>query len=159
YTMGHIATAGVNFAFEDIGTIFDPDATATDKMLAGFFLFGKPFKAGDKIYDAYKGAHRSGYISKRNNNAKYGTVDWKLAENGGRCRGTYYTRHALERMATNTPYVKATLTKRAVKKAKELGFKPQAEIYNNFIKMYVNPLKLPSLVIEDVMVNTRKIPG
>ncbi len=62
--MGHIATAGFNFAFDDIGTMIDPDATAEDKMMAGMFLFAKPvklvgkgadaFKAGDKVKDARK---------------------------------------------------------------------------------------------------------
>ncbi len=64
FMMGHIATAGFNFAFDDIGTMIDPDATAEDKMMAGLFLFAKPaklvgkgadaFKAGDKVKDARK---------------------------------------------------------------------------------------------------------
>ncbi|MGY0691942.1 hypothetical protein ACW2QC_04015 [Virgibacillus sp. FSP13] len=62
--MGHIATAGFNFAFEDIGTMIDPDSTAEDRLMAGLFLFAKPaklvgkgaeaFKAGDKVNDARK---------------------------------------------------------------------------------------------------------
>ncbi|MGY0691930.1 ribonuclease YeeF family protein [Virgibacillus sp. FSP13] len=64
FMMGHIATAGFNFAFEDIGTVIDPDSTAEDRLMAGLFLFGKPvklvgkgaeaFKAGDKVRDARK---------------------------------------------------------------------------------------------------------
>ncbi|WP_158701668.1 ribonuclease YeeF family protein [Lentibacillus sp. Marseille-P4043] len=49
FMMGHIATAGFNFAFDDIGTMIDPDATAEDKMMAGLFLFAKPLKAADKV--------------------------------------------------------------------------------------------------------------
>ncbi|MGY0691944.1 DNA/RNA non-specific endonuclease [Virgibacillus sp. FSP13] len=64
FMMGHIATAGFNFAFEDIGTMIDPDSTAEDRLMAGLFLFAKPvklvgkgaeaFKAGDKVRDARK---------------------------------------------------------------------------------------------------------
>ncbi|MGY0691940.1 hypothetical protein ACW2QC_04005 [Virgibacillus sp. FSP13] len=49
FMMGHIATAGFNFAFEDIGTMIDPDSTAEDRLMAGLFLFGKPLKAADKV--------------------------------------------------------------------------------------------------------------
>src|SRR5699024_877556 len=54
YTMGHIATAGLNFAFEDIGTIFDPNSTMSERFTSAMFSVAKPLKLGDKVYGAYK---------------------------------------------------------------------------------------------------------
>ena len=84
---------------------------------------------------------------------------WNLSEGGGEIRGRKYSQHALERMAPDIPEVKATLTSRAIKKARELGFKPQTKEFSDFIKKYVDPRDIPPLVIEDAIINTKKIPG
>ncbi|WP_159457863.1 ribonuclease YeeF family protein [Virgibacillus dakarensis] len=58
YMMGHIASAGFDFAFDDIETIVDPDATAADKMMAGLFLGVKPAKLVGKSAEAFKAGEK-----------------------------------------------------------------------------------------------------
>lgn len=62
-------------------------------------------------------------------------------------------------MAPDIPEVKATLTSRAIKKAGEIGYKPQTKEFSDFIKKYVDPRDIPSIVIEDAIMNTKKILG
>ena len=62
-------------------------------------------------------------------------------------------------MAPDTPKVKATLTSRAIKKAEELGYKPQTKEFSDFIKKYVDPRNIPPSVIEDAIINSKKLPG
>lgn len=85
--------------------------------------------------------------------------DWSMSKGGAEINGRNYSQHALERMAPDIPQVKATLTSRAVKKAKELEYKPQTKEFSNFIKKYVDPRNIPPSVIEDAIMNTKKIPG
>lgn len=61
-------------------------------------------------------------------------VGLDMVKGGGYINGRKYSRHALERMATDTPQVRAELEKRAADLAKEKGFKPQTKEYANFIK-------------------------
>jgi len=75
YTMGHITTAGLNFVFDDIGTIVDPNAAVAEKMMAGVTFLGKPIKAVDRIYDAHKDMQKVNDVRKAtsstNNNDKF----------------------------------------------------------------------------------------
>ena len=82
-----------------------------------------------------------------------------MSKGGGEINGRKYSQHALERMAPDIPEIKATLTSRAIKKAEELGFKPQTKEFNDFVKKYVDPRNIPPSVIEDAIMNTKKIPG
>ncbi|MDX5484599.1 T7SS effector LXG polymorphic toxin [Bacillus pumilus] len=88
-----------------------------------------------------------------------GQVGWSLSKGGGIINQRKYSQHALERMAPNIPEVRATLTRRALKKADELGYQPQTKDFNDFIKKYVDPRDIPPSVIEDAIKNTNKIPG
>ncbi|MCA6607677.1 T7SS effector LXG polymorphic toxin [Bacillus safensis] len=88
-----------------------------------------------------------------------GEIGWNMSKGGGEINGRKYSQHALERMAPDIPEVKATLTSRAIKKAEELGFKPQTKEFSDFIKKYVDPRNIPPSVIEDAIMNTKKIPG
>ncbi|MCM3163202.1 T7SS effector LXG polymorphic toxin [Metabacillus litoralis] len=88
-----------------------------------------------------------------------GEIGWRMSKGGGVINGRKYSQHALERMAPDTPEVKATLTSRAIKKAEELGYKPQTKEFSDFIKKYVDPRNIPPSVIEDAIMNTKKIPG
>nr|WP_272951279.1 T7SS effector LXG polymorphic toxin [Bacillus altitudinis] len=88
-----------------------------------------------------------------------GEIGWNMSKGGGEINGSSYSQHALERMAPDSPEVKATLTSRAIKKAEELGFKPQTKEFSDFIKKYVDPRNIPPSVIEDAIMNTKKIPG
>lgn len=94
-----------------------------------------------------------------NNDIGFGRKGWNLKEGGGEIGGRKYSQHALERMAPDTPEVKATLTRRATEKAEQLGYQPQTKEYNNFIKKYVDPRNIPPSVIEDAIKNAEKIPG
>lgn len=82
-----------------------------------------------------------------------------MTRGGSEINGRGYSQHALERMAPDTPEIRAKLTHRAVKKAEELGYKPQTNNYNDFVKDYVNPRNIPLSVVEDVIKNTKKLPG
>ncbi|MGM0860575.1 ribonuclease YeeF family protein [Bacillus atrophaeus] len=88
-----------------------------------------------------------------------GEIGWNLSKGGGEINGRKYSQHALERMAPDIPEVKATLTSRAIKKAEELGYKPQTKEFSDFIKKYVDPRNISPSVIEDAIMNTKKIPG
>ncbi|WP_342492918.1 T7SS effector LXG polymorphic toxin [Bacillus sp. FSL H8-0516] len=88
-----------------------------------------------------------------------GEIGWNMSKGGGEINGRKYSQHALERMAPDIPEVQATLTSRAIKKAEELGFKPQTKEFSDFIKKYVDPRNIPPSVIEDAIMNTKKIPG
>ncbi|MDY0404697.1 pre-toxin TG domain-containing protein [Virgibacillus sp. 179-BFC.A HS] len=88
-----------------------------------------------------------------------GEVGWNMSKGGGEINGRKYSQHALERMAPDIPEIKATLTSRAIKKAEELGFKPQTKEFSDFVKKYVDPRNIPPSVIEDAIMNTKKIPG
>jgi len=82
-----------------------------------------------------------------------------LPKGGGEINGRNYSKHALERMAPDTSEVRATLTSRAIEKAKELGYKPQTREFSDYIKKYVDPRNIPPSVIEDAIKNSKKIPG
>lgn len=88
-----------------------------------------------------------------------GEIGWSFPKGGGEINGRNYSQHALERMAPDTPEVKATLTSRAIKKAEELGYKPQIKEFSDFIKKNVDPRNIPPAVIEDAIMNTKKTPG
>ncbi|HLR63259.1 MAG TPA: RNase A-like domain-containing protein [Lentibacillus sp.] len=101
YTMGHITTAGLNFAFGDIGTMIDTDASVDEKMLAGLFLFGKPVKLVDKSYDLYRGAHRARKVDKNVDRVKPGDKS-DLAPGGGLAAHEIKGGHLIERHVGKT---------------------------------------------------------
>ena len=84
---------------------------------------------------------------------------WDMSVGGGNINGRRYSQHAMERMAPNTPEVKAELYQRATKIAKEKGLVPQTKEYSTFIDKYVDPRNIPPSVIEDAIKNTKPIPG
>lgn len=97
--------------------------------------------------------------SSSNSNKSTDEIGWSMPKGGGEINGRKYSQHALERMEPDTPEVKATLTSRAIKKAEELGYKPQTKEFSDFIKKYVDPRNIPPSVIEDAIMNTKKTPG
>ncbi|NLZ49192.1 MAG: transposase, partial [Clostridiales bacterium] len=86
-------------------------------------------------------------------------VGWDMSVGRGNINGRRYSQHAMERMAPNTPEVKAELYQRATKIAKEKGLAPQTKEYSIFIDKYVDPRNIPPSVIEDAIKNTKPIPG
>jgi hypothetical protein len=68
-----------------------------------------------------------------------------------RINGRWYTEHALERMAPDTPLVRAELTNRVVKRLERLGIKRGSSAYQKvFAKAMkkVDPRGVPPSVVE-----------
>ena len=70
-------------------------------------------------------------------------VAWDMPTTGKKIDGRYYTKHALERMAPDTPQVRAELELRAIKK----GY---LRASNEFTK-YIQPRNVPPCVVENVI--------
>ncbi len=89
-------------------------------------------------------------------------VEWSfrnIPEGGATITGRKYSEHALERMAPNTPEIRAELRTKADKIAGEKGLVPGSKEYNEFINKYVDPRGITPTVVEDVIRNTKPAPG
>lgn len=76
---------------------------------------------------------------------------WVLPEKGGGAfiNSRWYTEHALERMAPNTPQVMAKLESRALERANALGLQPRTEEFGRWMyRNGPNPRGIPPSVIE-----------
>ena len=82
-----------------------------------------------------------------------------MIEGGTMINGRWYSNHSLERMAPNTPEVRAELYTRAMRRAEERGLVPGTRAFNNFVIGEVNPRNIPPMVVEDAIRNTPAIPG
>ena len=78
---------------------------------------------------------------------------WSLLDDGAIINGRYYTVHAMERMASDTPEVRAILEARAREQALAEGLQPGTREYSDFIKNYSQPRNIPPMVIEDAITN------
>ncbi|MGM5471500.1 T7SS effector LXG polymorphic toxin [Bacillus pumilus] len=141
----------------------DPETSqnisSTDQALsaASIIPFMKIIKGGKYVFKIDQGEKLVKRVEKPTSVTSQ--VGWSLSKGGGIINKRKYSQHALERMAPNIPEVRATLTKRALKKADELGYRPQTKDFNDFIKKYVDPRDIPPSVIEDAIKNTHKVPG
>lgn len=74
------------------------------------------------------------------------------AEGGGmRINGRWYTEHALERMAPDTPQIRAELRQRVLKRLERLGLKPATSAYKRVFDTQmrkVDPRGIPPSVVE-----------
>lgn len=84
---------------------------------------------------------------------------WDMTEGGRIINGRKYSQHAMERMAPDTPSVRAELSRRAEALAESKGLKVGSQEYYEFCKKYVNPRNISPSVIEDAIRNTKGIPG
>lgn len=82
-----------------------------------------------------------------------------MTEGGGVINGREYSQHAMERMAPDTPQVRAELSRRAEKAAEQLGYKPGTQKYYEFCKKHVDPRNIPPSVIEDAISSTKPVAG
>ncbi|MDN4523972.1 pre-toxin TG domain-containing protein [Fictibacillus fluitans] len=140
-------------------------------LAGGMFVFGlTPVGKGVKAFKVVRTADKVIGVAKEGQAARRvigsadvvkgaGEIGWSVSKGGGVINGRKYSQHALERMAPETPEVKATLSSRAIQKAEEVGYKPQTKEFSEFIKKYVDPRNIPPSVIEDAIINTKKIPG
>jgi len=88
-----------------------------------------------------------------------GETGWSMPKVGAVIDGRRYSEHALERMAPDTPEVRAELTTRAQAKATEKGLEPGTKEYYDFVSKYVDPRGITPTVVEDVIKNTSIKPG
>jgi len=77
---------------------------------------------------------------------------YDLPPRGGmKINGRWYTEHALERMAPDTPQIRAELRTRAAERLTELGFTPGTEAYNTCLAralQKIDPRGIPPSVVE-----------
>lgn len=83
--------------------------------------------------------------------AKTGDAVWDMTKGGKSINGRWYSEHLLERMAPDTPQVRAELETRALDK----GLKRGTEAFNK----YVDPRGIPASVIEDAIKNGNRVAG
>ncbi|MBC2314196.1 hypothetical protein HCB40_08330 [Listeria welshimeri] len=118
-------------------------------------------KISERIKNDSKTVQKNKELSKKARGSK-GNVDdisWSLNKNGANINGRYYSGHALERMAPDTPAVRAELNTRAQEIAKNKGLVPGTKDYYDFVKNYIQPRNIPPSVVEDAISNGVKTPG
>ena len=84
---------------------------------------------------------------------------WDMTEGGGVINGREYSQHAMERMAPDTPTVRAELSKRAEKAAQQKGLEVGTKQYYEYCTKYVDQRNIPPSVIEDAISSSKAIPG
>ena len=105
-------------------------------------------------------AQRNAGAGKGNESGNKGsTGSWDMVEGGGTINGREYFQHAMERMAPDTPQIRAELSRRAEKAATQRGLKVGTQEYYEYCKKYVDPRNIPPSVIEDAISSTRGIFG
>ncbi|SCY49544.1 hypothetical protein SAMN05660668_02834, partial [Pseudobutyrivibrio sp. AR14] len=80
-------------------------------------------------------------------------IGWDMPEGGGTINGREYSQHALERMAPDTPAIRAELSRRAEILAEKKGLEVGTLEYYKFCEKYVDPRNIPPSVIEDAILN------
>ena len=106
-------------------------------------------KAGKGLEGAAKGAESAAEDAGKV--VESGTDSWNMVEGGGTINGREYSQHAMERMAPDTPQVRAELSRRAEKSATQRGLKVGTQEYYEYCKKYVDPRNIPPSVIEDAI--------
>ena len=86
-------------------------------------------------------------------------VGWSMPQGGGIINGREYSQHALERMAPDTPMVRAELSRRAEHIASEKGLHVGTLEHYEFCRKYTDPRNIPPSIIEDAILNSPPIPG
>src|SRR5699024_11036793 len=132
------ATATFDYFSEDLFTMFDPNASMGEKMLASVFVLPTPAKFLKPLDDVASGL-KKGKNSNKSSGAKnsfnelmspeeanrynkyWESRTWSLSESGGVINGRRYSIHALERMPPDIPGVRATLNSRARAEALKRG--------------------------------------
>ena len=84
---------------------------------------------------------------------------WDMTEGGGVINGREYSQHAMERMAPDTPTVRAELSRRAEKAAQQKGLEVGTKEYYEYCTKYVDQRNIPPSVIEDAISSSKAIPG
>ena len=114
-------------------------------------LSGVAFFGVDKAVGALKGSLSGG--------SKDGTDVWDMTQGGGIINSRGYSQHAMERMAPDTPSVRAELSRRAEALAELKGLQVGTLEYYRYCQKYVDPRNIPPSVIEDAIRNITAVPG
>ena len=93
------------------------------------------------------------------NVGKSGADVWDMTKDGGSINGREYSQHAMERMAPDTPSVRAELSRRAEALAESKGLQVGTPEYYQFCQKYVDPRNIPPSVIEYAIRNTTAVLG
>ena len=112
-------------------------------------------KAVDNVSDAAKTVEKLDGVIESGSN----TGIWNMTEGGGVINGREYSQHAMERMAPDTPTVRAELSRRAEKAAQQKGLEVGTKEYYEYCTKYVDPRNIPPSVIEDAISSSKAIPG
>lgn len=88
-----------------------------------------------------------------------GSYVWDMTEGGRIINGREYSQHAMERMAPDTPPVRAELSRRGEALAESKGLQVGTLEYYQFCQKYVNPRNISPSVIEDAIRNTTTVLG
>ena len=142
-------TTGIAVEAGEVGGIVGAEGGASVEGAAG--------EAAEAI-DGVAGKGKIRIESAGESGSKTGTI-WNMTEGGGVINGREYSQHAMERMAPDTPQVRAELSRRAEKAAEQLGYKPGTQKYYEFCKKYVDPRNIPPSVIEDAIASTKPVAG
>jgi hypothetical protein len=79
---------------------------------------------------------------------------------GGYINGTWYTEHALERMAPDTPYIRALLQARFNLRLEGSGFQPGTPEYNAYFRLNLpDPRGVPASVVQAKIDDPESVPG
>jgi hypothetical protein len=130
---------------------FVGDITDSLKIGKDTVEVGKDLETVDKIVED------ANVVSEGAAEAEQGV--WEMSEGGATINGRNYSQHALERMAPDTPQVRAELERRAADIAQGKGLEPGTKAYSDFVNKYVDPRNIPPSVIEDAINNTNATPG
>lgn len=86
-------------------------------------------------------------------------MGWDMPDGGAIINGREYTKHALERMAPDTPSVRAELIRRGAERAKSKGYVVGSDEYIDDIIDYVQPRDIPPSVVENAISSTKPFIG
>lgn len=123
----------------------------------GTAVTGKGTKVVRRVTKAGQGSDDLGREIEKG--IKGGSGSWDMTEEGGLINGREYSQHVMERMAPDTPSVRAELSRRAERAAEQYGYKVGTKEYSDFCTKYVDPRNIPPSVIEDAISSTKAVPG
>ena len=127
------------------------------------YMFGGAGVGVAGIRNAAKSGKLAGFMADEAGSVSYesGRTSgiWDMTEGGGVINGREYSQHAMERMAPDTPTVRAELSRRAEKAAQQKGLEVGTKEYYEYCTKYVDPRNIPPSVIEDAISSSKAIPG
>lgn len=147
------ATYGVGKAMEASG------ADDSTKILVGIGTTVLVYGTLSGIQSAVMKPQKVGNTKSPKLEGEGGSGVWDMTEGGGIINGREYSQHAMERMAPDTPSVRAELSRRAEALAESKGLQVGTPEYYQFCQKYVNPRNVPPSVIEDAVRNITAVPG